>query len=150
MLTDSQGKTYHFEGGHTSGANTAAFTLPKDLPVGEATFRVIERRSGATLGSNSLSLILIHGPTPLYLHSDWLMSVAPGQWLDLVVGSMEPLKSAERVDVMFQQKEQTVIVPTRGPTENGLRVRVPESLAPGRVIIQTRTIVSGDTVVRSC
>ncbi len=144
VLTDAQGQAHHFEGGHTSDADTLAFTLPKDLPAGEATFRVIERRSGGNLSSNSLSLTIVHGPTLLYLHSDWLMSVAPGQWLDLVVGSMEPLKSAERVDVMFQQKEQTVIVPTRGPNENDLRVRVPESLAPGSVIIQTRTIVSGE------
>jgi len=90
LLTDGQGEAHHFEGGHTSDADTLAFTLPKDLPAGEATIRVIERRSGGNLSSNSLSLMIVHGPTPLYLHSDWLMSVAPGQWLDLVVGSTEP------------------------------------------------------------
>ena len=145
VLTDAQGKAYHFEGGRTSDANTAAFTLPADLPVGEATIRVIERRSGASLSSNSLSLRIVSGPTPLYLDSDWLMSVAPGQWLDLVAGSFEPLKSAERIDVMFQQKEQIVIVPTKAPSENGLRVQVPGSLAPGTVKIQTR-IISGNEV----
>ena len=144
VLTDSQGKAYHVEAGGTSDANIAAFTLPKDLAAGEATFLVIERRSGGNLSSNSLSLMIVHGPRPLDLYSDWLMPVAPGQWLDLVVGSMEPVKSAERVDVMFQQKEQIVVVPTMGANENNLRVRVPESLAPGSVKIQTRTIVSGE------
>jgi len=144
VLTDAQGQAHDLEGGQTSDAGTLAFTLPKDLPAGEATIRVIERRSGGNLSSNSLSLMIVHGPTPLDLYSDWLMPVAPGQWLDLVVGSMEPLKSAERVDVMFQQKEQIVIVPTKGPSENDLRARVPESLAPGSVKIQTRTIVSGE------
>ena len=144
VLTDAQGKLHHFDGGGTSDADTVAFTLPKDLPVGEATLRVVERRSGTDLSSNSLPLAIVHGPTPLHLESDWLMSVGPGQWLDLVVGSFDPLKSAERVDVMFQQQEQIVIVPTRGPGENDLRVRVPESLAPGNVKIQTRTLISGE------
>ena len=144
VLTDAQGKLHHFDGGGTSNADTAAFTLLKDLPVGEATLRVVEHRSGTDLSSNSLPLAIVHGPTPLHLESDWLMPVAPGQWLDLVVGSFDPLKSAERVEVMFQQQEQIVIVPTRSPGENDLRVRVPESLAPGNVRIQTRTLNSGE------
>ena len=44
-----------------------------------------------------------HGPTPLEIYSDWLYSVAPGQWLDLVMGSDDPLKNAERVEVSFEQ-----------------------------------------------
>jgi hypothetical protein len=144
VLTDATGNLHHFNGGGTSDADTLAFTLPKDLPVGEALLRVVERRTGTGLSSDSLPLAIVHGPTPLHLESDWLMPVAPGQWLDLVVGSFDPLKSAERVEVMFHQQEQTLVALTRGPGENDLRVRVPESLAPGNVKIQTRTLISDE------
>jgi hypothetical protein len=142
-LIDALGQTHlvpHDLG--TSDVNALAFTLPKDLLAGKAILRVIERRSGTNQVSNALSFDIVRGPAPLDIWSDWLMPVAPGQWLDLVVGSAEPLKSAERVDVLFQQKEQVVIVPTKSP--KNLRVRVPESLTPGSVTLQTRTVVSGE------
>jgi hypothetical protein len=144
-LTDALGEAHHF--GHelgTSDVNTSALSLPKDLPPGEATLRVLERRSGTNQSSNSLSFEIVNGPTPLDIYSDWLMPVAPGQWLDLIVGSAGPLKSAERVEVLFEQKEQVVIVPTKSPHEDGLRLRVPENLAPGNLKMRTRTIVSGE------
>ena len=145
VLTDAGGKAHHFSGGRTSGADTAAFPLPDDLPVGEATLRIVEGRSGASLSSNSLPLRIVAGPTPLSLESDWLSPVAPGQWIDLVCTSFAPLKSAERIEVLFRQKEQTIIVATQSPSENGLRVQVPESLAPGTVKIQTRTMKGDET-----
>jgi hypothetical protein len=143
-LTDALGKPHLIVGGGTSDADTSAFTLPKDLPPGETRLRVIEHRSGTNQSSNVVSLTIVNGPTPLEIESDWLMPVAAAQWLDLVVGSTDPLKSAERVEVLFQQQQQVVIVATKSPNENGLRVRVPESLAAGNVTLQTRTVVSGE------
>jgi hypothetical protein len=60
------------------------------------------------------------------------------------VGNTDPLKSAERVEVLFEQKGQVVIVPTKSPNESGLRLRVPESLAPGNLKMRTRTIASDE------
>jgi hypothetical protein len=143
-LTDATGKPHLIVGGRTSDADRSAFTLPKDLPAGEGRLRVIEHRSGTNQSSDSLLFKIFVGPTSLEIWPSCLMPVAPRQWLDLVVGSADPLTSAERVDVSFQQTGQLVIVPTKSAKENDLRVRVPESLTAGNVTLQTRTVVSGE------
>ena len=141
VLTDAGGEPHHFEArGHASGT-TLSLTLPEDLPVGEARLQAIERRSGANLSSNNLTLTIVQGPIPFDLSAYGLMPVAPGQWLDLATGNEEAFKSVTRVDVMFQANEQGIIVPAKSSTQPGLRVQVPLSLAPGKVKIQMRTII---------
>jgi hypothetical protein len=145
QLTDATGQTRHFY--HTYGssdANTIAVRLPDDLPAGEAVIHVVEHRSGSERISNSLPVTISHGPTPLEISSDWMMPVAPGQWLDLVIGSDDPLKGAERVDVSFEQPNELLIVPASGLTAFDLRVQVPATLKPGVVNLKTRTIVKGE------
>lgn len=141
-LTDARGKTHDLGNSHgTSSADVAAFRLPSDLPGGEATLRVIERRSGASQVSNPLTFTVLSGPAPLDVCTDWLMPVAPGQWLDFVITSDLPLKDAERVEVSFRQENQVLIVPMEDPKK--LRVQVPAAFSPGNVEIQTRTWAAG-------
>jgi hypothetical protein len=76
-LTDALGQAHHFDQSlGTSNVNGLAFTVPKDLPAGEATLRVIEHRSGTNQVSNSMSFEIVNGPTTLDIYSDWLMPVA--------------------------------------------------------------------------
>jgi hypothetical protein len=142
-LTDALGKPHHIVNGDgTSDADVAAFMLPKDFPGGETTLRAIEHRSGSNQVSNTLSFTVVRGPAPLDVLSDWLMPVAPGQWLDFMVTSEMPIKDAERVEVAFRQKSQLLILPLDDPRK--LRVQVPAALSPGNVEIQTRTWVTGE------
>jgi hypothetical protein len=145
QITDATGTTRHFyQQYRSSDANTIAVRLPDDLPAGEAIIHVVEHRSGTERISNSLLVTINHGPTPLEISSDWMMPVAPGQWLDLVIGSDDPLKGAERVDVSFEQRDELLVVPASGLTAFDLRVQVPATLKPGVVNLKTRTIVKGE------
>lgn len=142
-LVDAMGRKHSFATGFgSSNANTIALTLPKNLPAGEAHLRVIEHRSSTDQQSNVLSFMIVRGPTPLAIYADWLKPVAPGQWLDLVVGSHDPLKGAERVEVSFRQNEQFLIVAVKGVSD--LRIQVLASLTAGVVMLETRTIVNGE------
>ena len=142
-LIDAAGGKHRFKQSlATSDPNTLALTLPKNLPGGEAGLRVTEHRSGTNQQSNILSFMIVRGSTPLEIYSTWLMPVAPGQWLDLVVGSADPLKGAERVEVSFRQNEQFLIVATKSVSD--LRVQVPLNLTAGSAMLQTRTISNGE------
>jgi hypothetical protein len=140
-LIDSTGETHELGNlGTTSSALTAAFTLPENLPDGEATIRAIEQRSGLKQPSNSLAFMISHDPVPLYIHEDALKPVAPGQWLQLVVTSMKPLERADRIEVRMKQNE-AVSTATVKDVKN-LRVQVPMSFVPGLIEIETRTWVA--------
>lgn len=146
-LIDAEGQTHVIQGNSgTSSALTAAFRVPPNLPEGEARVQMIERRSGADLRSNTLSLWITRGPVPVEIAEGWLMPVAPGQWLDLWLVSFHPLKSAERVEVAFKQEGLLYTVEIEDPLEiKGHRVRVSHALSPGQVELRTRTWV-GDEV----
>jgi hypothetical protein len=140
-LTDSNGETHALGSLRTtSSAVTAAFTLPENLPDGEATVRAIEQRSGLKQPSNSLKFKIAHDPVPLYIHEDGLQPTAPGQWLQLVVTSMRPLKRADRIEVRMKQNGD-VSTATLTDLKN-LRVQIPLSFVPGQIEIQTRTWVA--------
>jgi len=141
-LTDALGRAHHFVSGGTSNANTAAFALPKNFPDGATRLRAIEHRSGSNQVSNTIEFSVVDGAAPLEVWADWLMPVAPGQWLDLVVTSAKPLKRAELVEVSFRQNDKLLIVPLEKP--ESLRVQVPPTLSPGSVDLQTRTWVEGE------
>lgn len=139
-LIDSNGETHELGNLRTtSSAVTAAFTLPENLPDGEATIRAVEQRSGMKQPSNSLAFVIAHDPVPLYIHQDWLKPVAPGQWLELVVTSMRPLKRADHIEVRMKQNEAISTVTVRDLKT--LRVKVPVTFSPGPIEIQTRTWV---------
>jgi hypothetical protein len=140
-LIDSNGETHELGNlGTTSSALTAAFTLPENLPDGEATVRAIEQRSGLKQPSNSLTFMIAHDPVPLHLHEDGLKPVAPGEWLQLVVTSFRPLERADRIEVLMKQNEVESTATVKDL--KGLRVQMPVSFVPGPIEIQTRTWIA--------
>lgn len=144
QLIDAEGRKHRVnEALGTSNPNTIALTLPKDFPAGQARIQLLEHRSGTNQQSNVLSFTVALGPTPLEIYGDWLMRVAPGQWVDLIVGSCDPLKGAERVEVAFRQDEQFLIESLKSTCD--LRVQVPPSLHAGTVTLETRTLAQSET-----
>jgi hypothetical protein len=134
VLIDAQGRKHQFEPGHA--ARYSDQTLPTDLPEGEATLYIVNRENPSDPPSRSFKLHVSRGPIPLEIWPSELMSVAPGQWLDLVVTSLKPLEGAERAEVAFQQYGQIIISPIVDHANP--RVQVPSRLKPGEVILLTR------------
>jgi hypothetical protein len=83
VLIDAQGRRHQFEPSHA--ARYSDQTLPTDLPEGEATLYIVNRENPSDPPSRSFKLQVSRGPIPLDIWPSELMSVAPGQWLDLVV-----------------------------------------------------------------
>ncbi|MEW6732086.1 MAG: hypothetical protein AB1489_12230 [Acidobacteriota bacterium] len=140
-LIDGQGEVRRFPCNSSSSATAAAFTLPNNLPDGEASLYVVERRSGNEQRSGKLSLMISNGPVPLDVWGSWLTPVAPGQWLDLVITSLKPLERAERAEVAFEQNGKRFIVPI--VNYNYPRVHVPSKLTAGEATLATRTWRAG-------
>ncbi len=138
-LTDAGGETHPIRiTGTTVPATRLGVVLPLNVADGDATLRVVEKRSGLDQTSNALSLRIKNGPLPLAICASCLMPVAPGQWLDLRVSNQTAqtaFERADRTDVAFIQ-QSSVIVPIVGRHP---RVLVPRTLAPGPVTITTRT-----------
>jgi hypothetical protein len=139
-LTDSAGRVYVQRSLATSSPDTAALNLPADIPDGEVALRVIERRSGTNAVGNTLAFIVTRRPKPLEVATEWLMPVAPGQWLDLPVRSENPMNTADRIEISFAQREQLHVVPLADPKV--LRVQVPRALLASDVQIRMRTWVA--------
>jgi len=139
-LTDSAGGVYVQRSQPTSDPDTAALHVSTDIPDGEVALRVIERRSGTNAAGNTLAFIVTRRPKPLEVAAEWLMPVAPGQWLDLPVRSENPMNSADRIEISFTQREQLHVVPLGDPKV--LRVQVPRALLPGDVQIRMRTWIA--------
>ena len=136
-ITDASGQSFFTETGSSSSGVKTAFTLPKEIADGTALIRVIERRSGNRQASNPISLKISRGPIPLELLSNFLPTVAPNQWLDLVAANLKPLEIADHAEALFQQNGQEITVPIYGKTYP--RVHIPSILQPGNVSISTRT-----------
>ena len=145
-LVDSAGEIHHIDANPTSEGIRVTFTLPDDLPDGEATFYVVDKRSGLNHHSNSLSLRVEVAPAPLVIYVPVnSQPLAPGQWVDATVLNPVAAHRAERIEVAFLQNEQ-VIVPLKsfkGTINSRLHVRVPTSFVPGQVKITTRTWIKG-------
>ena len=146
LLIDSQGQTHHIPSHPTSEGIQATFYLPADLPDGEATFHVVETRSGFDQPSNSLSLRVDVSPAPLDIYiPDNARSLAPGQWIDATVLNRIAAERAARIEVAFTQNELVIVPirPFRRDTNFRLHARVPTSLVAGQVKVTTRTWLKG-------
>jgi hypothetical protein len=140
-LVDARGQEHRYSAGATSSGMTVAFTLPTDLPDGEATLWVVEKRSGNEQRSNPIAFSISSGPVPLDLWANWLNPVAAGQWLDLVATSVKPLENIDKAEILFTQQQKKLMVPIVGKSYP--RVQVPTQLSPGEVNISTRTWRNG-------
>jgi hypothetical protein len=137
-LTDANGKTRRFESG--AQADTVAFQIKEDTPEGPLTVRIGNRRYGNGQYSLPLTITITRAPLPLELWTDMMRSVAPGQWVDLIVTTLKPVEHGERVEVAFRQGDRPTVVSATG---SDLHVRVPAELTPGDVQMQTRTLRDG-------
>jgi hypothetical protein len=146
-LIDAGGNIHHFPAGSTSTGIKTAFSLPANLPNGETVVKIVEKRSGGNQASNPISFWVNNGPVPLDVWGKWLSSVAPGQWLDLVVTSIKPLERADRAEAAFTQNGKQYIVPIVGRVYP--RAHVPKFLLAGDAKITTRTWRNGQPSVWS-
>lgn len=139
-LTDLLGGIHTIKGpwGGGSSADSFPLFLPKELPAGEVTVRVVEQRS-PNPRSNSVTIWVTHGPMLYTVYG--MTSVAPGQWLDLEAQDLRAIQLADRVEIGFKQNDRLVVVSPLDPKL--LRVQVPVELSPGRVFIQGRTWFAG-------
>jgi hypothetical protein len=147
-LVDSEGQTHLIVPNRTSEGIEAAFELPANLPAGEATFRVVENRSGLKQHSNSLSVRINLDPAPLVIYlitMHKMNSLAPGQWIDAGLQNSVLAERAELIEVAFTQNEEVIVPvqPFKRSTNSRLHVQVPASLLPGPVKISTRTWIKG-------
>jgi len=135
QLTDAQGKVTSFEaGGSTDGTS---FTIPKDSAEGVMTIRIGNKKYGRRKYSEPLTITVSNDPLPLELSVGWMTPVAPGQFLDLAVHSLAPVKTSELTQVMFTQNEKSTVV--SAPNPKRARVAVPTDLSPGEVRLRVRT-----------
>jgi len=135
-LTDAEGRLVKsFEsGGSSSGTG---FAVPKDFPEGVLRIRIGNRKFGKGQFTAPVEFVVTNEPLPVELQSEWIKSVAPGQWLDLPVSSPAQIKNSEQTDVSFKQAGREIIVTTPSPSRP--RVEVPRALSPGEVQVQMRT-----------
>jgi hypothetical protein len=136
-LIDALGNKHRLERSHDPRARVFAFNVPQDLPDGEARLWIANRRSPASQRTDSYKLLVSRDPIPVDIRADFLMQVAPGQWIDLEVTSLNPLASADRAEVAFKRGQQVIIAPIID--HENPRVRVPPELLPGEVYLQSRT-----------
>jgi hypothetical protein len=139
-LTDAEGRLLKsFASGGSSGGTS--FTVPKDFPEGVLRIRIGNRKLGKNQFTQPVEFLVTNEALPLELLPEWIKPVAPGQWVDLQALSLEPLKHAEKTEVLFKQTGREVIV--NAPRPQRPRVEVPQVLSPGKVQVQVRTWRNG-------
>ena len=132
-ITDALGRVRRFISWASGGS--IGFNVPRDLPEGKASVRI--GLAGKNSFSQPLTFVVTTNPIALTLWEQ-MTKVAPGQWTDLVVTSLNPLEGADRAEVEFRQGEHVAIEQTLKP--GSLHVRVPAPLKPGSVELRTRTV----------
>lgn len=137
VLIDAQGNKHCLERSHGPMARVFGSKLPPDIPDGEATLWIAKGQSPADQPTIAFKLLVSRGPVPVDIRADFLMQVAPGQWIDLEVTSFKPLEGADRAEVAFKQGQRVIIVPI--VDHENPRVRAPAELLPGAVYLQSRT-----------
>ncbi|HSB09563.1 MAG TPA: hypothetical protein VLM38_08770 [Blastocatellia bacterium] len=138
-ITDAQGVVHTVSGCSTSSASFACFPVPDNIADGEATFQIVEQRSGKRQRSKKVTLHILNVPLPLEITWDGLKPVAPGQWIDIGVESIPPYDKPHQVEVGFTQNDSAAIVEFLLHPNDDLHVQVPSTLLPGEVVVRTRT-----------
>ena len=139
-LTDGAGrivKSYE-SGGSAIGTS---FVVPKDFPEGVLRLRIGNRKHGKNQFTPPVEFVVTNEALPLELVPGGMKSVAPGQWLELLLSSLAPVKHTERTEVLFKQAGREIIVDLPRPRRP--RVEVPAVLSPGEVQLQGRTWRNG-------
>ena len=144
-IVDARGSVFRVPTSSSSSSASSGFKVPDDIADGEATFEVVEQRSGAQLRSNKVKLQILNVPLPTEILPDGVRPVAPGQWLDIGVEDNPPYGEPKQVDVAFVQNGETTVIPTQLAPNDELHVQVPTFMMPGDTIVKTRTHRDGRT-----
>lgn len=142
-IIDSQGVVHRVPVGSTSSPSSTCFTVPENIADGDATFEIVEQRSGLRQRSKKISMRILNVPLPLEIRPSDTRPVAPGQWIDIGFESVPPYDRAARVEVAFEQNEHTEVIELQLEPNDDLHVRVPQTLLPGEVLVRTRTFRDG-------
>ena len=135
-LTDGEGRPVkRYESGGAS--NGTAFVVPKNFPEGVLRIRIGNPKLGKNQFTQPVEFVVTNEALPLELMSGWIKPIAPGQWVDLHVLNLTPLKNSEQTEVTFKQAGREIIV--NAPRPKRPRVEVPAVLSPGEVQVQART-----------
>ena len=134
-IVNAEGTPIRFDSGGSSVGT--AFAVPKDTPEGVLTIRIGNKKYGRGQYTEPFTFIVTNDPLPPELVTSAMKSVAPGQWLDLVVYSDDPLKHSERIEVSFKQTGRQMIVAAPKPWRP--HIAVPGALSPGEVELKVRT-----------
>jgi hypothetical protein len=134
-ITDAQDKLI---GG---SPNPIAFRVPENLPEGPIKVRVGNLKYAKGQYAAAIMFTVTNEPLAFDLLTSDMQSVAPGQWLDLQISTVEPLNRSERTEIAFKQAGQTIVV--TAPTPFRTHIPVPSALAPGEVQMQVRTWRNG-------
>jgi hypothetical protein len=139
-LTDVEGRVVkkYESGGSAWGTG---FVVPEDFPEGVLRVRIGNRKLGKNQFTAPVEFIVTNDPLPPEILSEWLTSVAPGQWIDLASSTPLQLQKSEQTEVSFKQAGRETIVSL--PHGARSRVEVPSLLAPGEVQLQVRTTRNG-------
>ena len=143
-LRDAAGKIMVIPSGGSSRGT--GVRLPMDVAEGPMTIRIGSMRHGDQF-TEPMKFLVTNDPVPVELAVESMTSVAPGQWLDLLVNSLRPLKLSERTEVIFKQAGKEIVVAAPNPRRP--QVAVPTALSPGEVQLQTRTWRNGHPSVWS-
>jgi len=139
-LTDREGRPVTNYGGGGASDGTA-FGIPEDLPEGVLTIRIGNRKFGKGQFTPPVEFVITNEALPPKLMPEWIKAVAPGQWLDIQVSTLETLKHSEQTEVSFKQAGREIIV--NAPLAQRPHVEVPAVLLPGDVEVQVRTWRNG-------
>ena len=133
-ITDDKGKPFRLTPGDS--ASEVGFRIPEDAAEGVVNVRIGNHKYGKGQFTEPVTFTITNEPLPVELNSD-MISVAPGQWLDLQISTEGPLKRSELTEVAFKQAGRTIIVATPKPFRP--HVEVPSALSAGEVQLQLRT-----------
>ncbi len=135
-LSNGEGRVVkRYEPGGSAGGT--GFIVPQDFPEGVVRIRIGNRKFGKNQFTQPVEFVVTNEPLPPEFMSEWLRSVAPGQWIDLSSSTPAALKHSEQTEVSFKQAGREFIVTL--PGEQRQRVEVPAFLSPGEVQMQART-----------
>lgn len=135
-LTDGDDRPVkNYQGGGSSSCT--AFGIPKNFPEGVLRIRLGNRKFGKNQFTAPVEFVVTNEPLPLEVVTEWIKSVAPGQWIDLQASSGAPLKHSEQTEVSYKQAGREIIVNAPRPLRP--HVEVPAALSPGEVQVQVRT-----------
>jgi hypothetical protein len=140
-IVDARGTIHRLPAGASAGST--GFTVPENIADGQATFEIIEQRSGLQQRSNKVPIQILNVPLPLEIVWDGLRPIGSGQWIDIGHEDVPPYGQPQNVEIGFFQNNTTAIVKFFLQLNADLHIQIPKTLFPGEAVVRTRTVRDG-------